>query len=44
MARWADMLAENADDHFRELIEDVSYSPVMGKYLSHLQNSSETSS
>ncbi|MEE3179076.1 MAG: DUF1800 family protein, partial [Verrucomicrobiota bacterium] len=32
MARWADMLAENADDHFRELIEDVTYSPVMGKY------------
>ncbi|MCH2062266.1 MAG: DUF1800 family protein [Roseibacillus sp.] len=44
MARWADMLAENADDHFRELIEDVTYSPVMGKYLSHLQNSSEDSS
>ena len=44
MARWADMLAENADDHFRELIEDVTYSPVMGKYLSHLQNSSEASS
>ncbi len=44
MARWADMLAENADDHFRELIEDVTYSPVMGKYLSHLQNSSEGSS
>ena len=44
MARWADMLAENADDHFRELLEDVTYSPVMGKYLSHLQNSSEGSS
>jgi len=44
MARWPDMLAENADDHFRELIEDVTYSPVMGKYLSHLQNSSEGSS
>ena len=44
MARWADMLAENADDHFRELIEDVTYSPMMGKYLSHLQNSSEGAS
>lgn len=44
MARWADMLAENADDHFRELVEDVTYSPEMGKYLSHLQNSSEASS
>ena len=44
MARWADMLAENADDHFRELIEDVTYSPMMGKYLSHLQNSSENAS
>ena len=40
-ARWADMLAENADDHYREVIEDVTYSPIMGKYLSHLQNSSE---
>ncbi|MEM9281385.1 MAG: DUF1800 family protein [Verrucomicrobiota bacterium] len=43
-ARWIDMLAENADDHFRELIEDVTYSPIMGKYLSHLQNSSEAAS
>ncbi|MEM0897516.1 MAG: DUF1800 family protein [Verrucomicrobiota bacterium] len=43
-ARWIDMLAENADDHFRELLEDVTYSPLMGKYLSHLQNSSEAAS
>ncbi|MEM0898182.1 MAG: DUF1800 family protein, partial [Verrucomicrobiota bacterium] len=43
-ARWIDMLAENADDHFRELIEDVTYSPIMGKYLSHLQNSRESTS
>ncbi|MEM9481119.1 MAG: DUF1800 family protein [Verrucomicrobiota bacterium] len=43
-SRWIDMLAENADDHFRELIEDVTYSPLMGKYLSHLQNSSEAAS
>ena len=43
-ARWSDMLAENADDHFREAIEDVTYSAIMGKYLSHLQNSSEASS
>ena len=43
-ARWIDMLAENADDHYRELIEDVTYSPLMGKYLSHLQNSSQSSS
>ncbi|MEM8954586.1 MAG: DUF1800 family protein [Verrucomicrobiota bacterium] len=43
-ARYIDMLAENADDHFRELLEDVTYSPQMGKYLSHLQNSRESSS
>lgn len=43
-ARWIDMLAENADDHYRELIEDVTYNPLMGKYLSHLQNSSQSSS
>ncbi len=43
-SRWIDMLAENADDNFRELIEDVTYSPMMGKYLSHLQNSSELAS
>ncbi len=43
-ARWIDMISENADDHFRELIEDVTYSPMMGKYLSHLQNSRESAS
>ncbi len=40
-SRWIDMLAENSDDTFRELLEDVTYSPVMGKYLSHLRNGSE---
>ncbi|MEM9478200.1 MAG: DUF1800 family protein [Verrucomicrobiota bacterium] len=40
-ARWIDMLAENADDNFREMLEDVTYSPIMGKYLSHLRNASE---
>lgn len=43
-ARWIDMLAENADDHYREVLEDVTYSPLMGKYLSSLQNSSEVAS
>ena len=37
-ARYWDMLAENADDKFRELLEGVTYSPMMGQYLSHLKN------
>ncbi|NNM29941.1 MAG: DUF1800 family protein, partial [Akkermansiaceae bacterium] len=41
-ARYVDQLAENADDHYREALEDVTYSPIMGKYLSSLQNTSET--
>ncbi|MEM7146447.1 MAG: DUF1800 family protein [Verrucomicrobiota bacterium] len=41
-ARYIDHLAENADDHFRECLEDVTYSSQMGKYLSHLQNSRES--
>ncbi|MEM7146445.1 MAG: DUF1800 family protein [Verrucomicrobiota bacterium] len=36
--RYLDQLGENADDNFRECLEDVTYSPIMGKYLSHLQN------
>ncbi|MFP6905178.1 MAG: DUF1800 family protein [Verrucomicrobiota bacterium] len=37
-ARYYDQLGENADDRFRELLEDVTYSPIMGKYLSSLFN------
>lgn len=42
-ARYIDMLAENSDDTFREMLEDVTYSPIMGKYLSSLRNASEAS-
>ncbi|MEM7145261.1 MAG: DUF1800 family protein [Verrucomicrobiota bacterium] len=41
-ARYIDMLAENADDSFREMLEGVTYSPMMGKYLSHLKNQQAT--
>jgi uncharacterized protein (DUF1800 family) len=40
-ARYWDMLAENADDTFRELLEGVTYSPMMGNYLSFLKNQQE---
>ncbi len=40
-ARYWDMLAENADDTYRELLEAVTYSPMMGQYLSHLKNRKE---
>jgi len=40
-ARYWDMLAENADDTFREMLEGVTYSPMMGQYLSHLKNTKE---
>jgi uncharacterized protein (DUF1800 family) len=40
-AKYYDMLAENADDTYRELLGDVSYHPIMGKYLSHLKNEKE---
>lgn len=33
-----DMLSENADDSYRESLVDVSKHPLMGKYLTHLQN------
>lgn len=38
LANYYDLLATRADGNFRTLLEDVSKSPVMGKYLSHLQN------
>lgn len=37
-AGYYDMLAEHAFGNFRDLIEDVSLHPCMGKYLSHLNN------
>lgn len=41
-ARYIDMLAENSDDSFREMLEAVTFSPMMGKYLSHLKNQKAT--
>ena len=37
-AKFYDMLCNRADDSYRVLLEDVSKSPIMGKYLSHLKN------
>lgn len=33
-----DLMVENAFGNYRELLEDVSYHPVMGIFLSHLKN------
>jgi uncharacterized protein (DUF1800 family) len=38
MARYADLLADNAFGDFRTLLEDVTYSPAMGEYLTYLRN------
>ncbi|HEY1083149.1 MAG TPA: DUF1800 family protein [Prosthecobacter sp.] len=38
LANYYDVLGTRADGNFRTLLEDVSKSPVMAKYLSHLQN------
>ncbi|WEF35672.1 DUF1800 family protein [Pseudoduganella chitinolytica] len=44
VACYYDMLSENAFGNFRELLEGVARSPVMGIYLSHMQNRPETDS
>lgn len=41
LANYYDQLGARADGNFRTLLGDVSKSPVMGKYLSHLQNQKE---
>ncbi|MEK7954166.1 DUF1800 family protein [Luteolibacter soli] len=41
LANYYDQLGTRADGNFRTLLGDVSKSPVMGKYLSHLQNQKE---
>lgn len=40
-AAYWDMLADNAFGKYRDLLEKVSYSPMMGIYLSHLRNRAE---
>lgn len=38
LANYWDMMAENAFGKYRDLLEKVTYSPMMGVYLSHLRN------
>lgn len=38
LADYYDLLASRADGNYRTLLENVSKSPIQGKYLSHLQN------
>jgi uncharacterized protein (DUF1800 family) len=40
-AAYHDLLARNAFGNYRQLLEDVSLSPAMGKYLSHMGNQKE---
>ena len=40
-AAYWDMLAENAFGQYRTILENVTYSPMMGVYLSHLKNRAE---
>jgi len=42
LAGYYDMLAQHAFGSFRTLLEQVSLSPVMGVYLSHLRNNKGT--
>ncbi|WP_420631665.1 DUF1800 domain-containing protein [Candidatus Leptofilum sp.] len=37
-ADWYDMLLRNAFGNFRDLLQDVTLSPLMGRYLSHAGN------
>lgn len=41
IAVYMDMLGRNAFGNFRQLLEDVTLSPMMGLYLSHLGNRKE---
>lgn len=41
LASYADMLNRNAFGNFRQLLEDVSLHPAMGRYLDHIQNDKE---
>ena len=41
VASYYDMLAEKAFGNFRDLLEGVTYHPMMGIYLSHLKNQKE---
>jgi uncharacterized protein (DUF1800 family) len=41
-AHYTDLLAANAFGNFRTLLEDVTLSPMMGVYLSHIRNGKAT--
>jgi uncharacterized protein (DUF1800 family) len=41
VASYYDMLGEKAFGNFRDLLESVTYHPMMGIYLSHLKNQKE---
>lgn len=41
MASYVDTLNKNAFGNFRQLLEDVTLHPAMGRYLDHLQNDKE---
>ncbi|WP_395788049.1 DUF1800 family protein [Aquimonas sp.] len=38
MAEWNDIIVRNALGNYRQLLQDVSYSPMMGRYLTTLRN------
>ncbi len=38
MAYYVDILSENAFGNYRDLLNDITYSPGMGWYLSHMRN------
>ncbi len=41
VASYADMLNKNAFGNFRQLLEDVTMHPAMGRYLDHITNDKE---
>lgn len=38
LATWLDVLDENAFGNYRDLMQDVTYSPIMGDYLTYAYN------
>jgi len=44
MTEYYDLLARGAFGTYRSLLEDVTYSPTMGKYLSHMHNRKHSTS
>lgn len=41
LAGYMDLLGRNAFGNFRQLLEEITLSPAMGRYLDHLQNDKE---